>query len=382
MGGVAMALFERVRLWTFDEVLPLWATVGVDAPGLGFVERLDSAGRPDAVTFKRMRVQARQIYVFSHAHSLGWAGGLAAAEAGYRFILDYGRLQDGGWARTLSRDGEVLDPTLDLYDQAFVLLALAWLHRATGDPEPIRLAHWTMDAIDARLARADGRGYRSTDPDAVPGGLQNPHMHLLEAVLALFAATGDERWADHASRLGSLFRATLFDPSTGTLAERFDPAWARVRPPVIEPGHHCEWVWLLAHLGRATGRDYQAEAEALLAFALTRGVAVPSGLVWDEVSDGGEVLKASHRLWPQTEMLKGLLARAEFAGRIDGPAIARTVEAIFAGYLTPAPHGCWRDRLDAAGQATPEPIPASSLYHLFLAFCELLRLQPLLDVAP
>ena len=80
-------LIARARAWTFEQALPFWATTGRDAPGLGFVERLDRDGRVEPLDFKRFRVQARQVYVFSHAEVMGWSGGLEAAQAGYRFMV-------------------------------------------------------------------------------------------------------------------------------------------------------------------------------------------------------------------------------------------------------------------------------------------------------
>ena len=48
----------------FQDVLPFWSTVGRDRPGFGFVEHLDPAARPADVPYKRVRVQARRIFVF------------------------------------------------------------------------------------------------------------------------------------------------------------------------------------------------------------------------------------------------------------------------------------------------------------------------------
>ncbi len=376
--GVASSVFDRVRAWTFDQALPLWSTVGRDEEGLGFRERLARDGSPDGVTFKRVRVQARQIYVFSHAHLLGWNDGLAAAEAGYRFLVDHARLDDGGWAKMLDRRGRITDPTLDLYDQAFVLTALAWFHRATGDPEPLHLARETMVAIDARLGLPDGRGWRSAAPDPLGWRLQNPHMHMLEAMCFWHEATEDDEWAARAARIGELFASTLFDARTGTLAECFDSDWRRLSPAVIEPGHHFEWVWLLARLARVTSREYRPEANALFAFASMHGLTPDTRRAVDELTDQGAVIAAGGRLWPQTELLKAHLVRAE-RGAVDVAAIEQTVANIFDLYLDPAPAGCWRDKLDAQGAVVDEPVPASTLYHLFLAFAELLRLRPLIE---
>jgi mannose/cellobiose epimerase-like protein (N-acyl-D-glucosamine 2-epimerase family) len=53
--------------WMRDHALPFWATVGQDRYGLGFVEHLTFDARPAPVVYKRVRVQTRQIYVYSAA---------------------------------------------------------------------------------------------------------------------------------------------------------------------------------------------------------------------------------------------------------------------------------------------------------------------------
>ena len=78
------------RTWMVDDALPVWATAGRDAAGFGFQEHLTLDGLPAGVPFKRMRVQARQIYVFSHAHHLGLFGGIDAAADALRFITAEG----------------------------------------------------------------------------------------------------------------------------------------------------------------------------------------------------------------------------------------------------------------------------------------------------
>src|SRR5262249_20967658 len=162
----------------------------------------------------------------------------------------------------------------------------------------------------------------------------NPHMHLLEAMLALYAFTRDARWAERAQSLGRLFAERLYDPKTGTLAEVFDGAWRRLTPVIVEPGHHFEWVWLLERLNGPVAQDRGEAAARLYDFAARHGVDAKTGLVWDEVNDAGEVAKPTRRLWPQTERLKALLARAE-RGAVDTGAIAQTLDVILDSYLEP-----------------------------------------------
>ena len=70
---MAEPIYKAVRHWMFEQALPFWAEHGVDRMYGGYVEQLTLDGSDAAVDFKRVRVVARQIYVFSHAALLGRA---------------------------------------------------------------------------------------------------------------------------------------------------------------------------------------------------------------------------------------------------------------------------------------------------------------------
>ena len=87
MTTVAAIRFADVRAWMFDKAMPLWSTVGLDRELGGAVEVLDLSGRDGGLAYKRTRVQARQVYAFSHAHLLGWSGpALESAEHCWSFL--------------------------------------------------------------------------------------------------------------------------------------------------------------------------------------------------------------------------------------------------------------------------------------------------------
>lgn len=58
--------------WLLDKALPLWATKGADTATGAFYERLNTDGSPDFKASTRIRVLARQIYVYAHAADMGW----------------------------------------------------------------------------------------------------------------------------------------------------------------------------------------------------------------------------------------------------------------------------------------------------------------------
>jgi mannose/cellobiose epimerase-like protein (N-acyl-D-glucosamine 2-epimerase family) len=377
------------RSWLFDAALPVWGTAGCDGTAddparWGAQEHLAPDGQPARPGFKRMRVQARQLYTFTRAALYGWPGGAARARGIYRFMLS-GLRTDGGWVCRLTPEGAVLDRTADLYDLAFIIFALSWYARLDESGEPVRLARRTVAWLRATMANTNG-GFLNTLPRAEGPRQQNPHMHLLEAALALFETTGDESDAALAHDLVALFRTSLFDERTGTLGEFFTESWQPV-PGVdgmlVEPGHQYEWVWLLREYGHLTGRTLPAHAGSLFAFGRRHGMDTRTGLVRDVLTRDGTILRGGARLWAQTEGL-----RAEIA--THGPQadnsvqIARIVDNLLGRYFTDCPPGTWTDQLDAAGCPVGDRIPASSFYHIVAGYAELDRLvgEPTCEAGP
>jgi mannose/cellobiose epimerase-like protein (N-acyl-D-glucosamine 2-epimerase family) len=385
-----MSQAARIRSWLTASALPLWASAGVDPQG-GFVERLRRDGTPDTDAAKRVRVQARQIYVFAHAGLLGlFPHGTLLARRGFNFLMAKAWLvKDGGFAHLLDRGGAILDSKRDAYDHACVLFAFAWLYRATRDQDVLAAVEGTLAAIDRHLG--PGLGYLEDDRGSLPRR-QNPHMHLLEAFLAAHEATGEGALLDRATEIVALFDRFFVDRAHGALVEYYTQDWrpaAGEAGRIVEPGHHFEWIWLLHEYARLKKEAVHPAAKALYDFAIDCGVEPGSGLVVDEVFIDGKVKSASKRCWPQTEALKAELALAETAGSPIPKRADAIVDNIFRTYLDPPGGGAasqfdgrsapvaggWIDSVDASNAPIASPIPASIFYHLFMAFAEYLRLD-------
>jgi N-acylglucosamine 2-epimerase/mannose-6-phosphate isomerase len=364
----------EARAWLFEHALPLWSGAGLDRRFGGSVERLNLAGEDDGAPFKRVRVQARQVYAFSQAAVLGGSGAEAAADHAWAF-LRRARLQDGAWARRLSREGEIIDATADAYDGAFVLYALAWRHRL-GDPLALALAHEAFEALDRRLAFGPDEGWRAAEDH--PARLQNPHMHLLEACLEWADAARDDRFAARAIAVLELFRRRMIEPGLGVFGELYDDGWRPARGPDrrIEPGHLYEWIWLLHKADRVLGLDHRAITAVLYAFAEQHGVDAATGLICDSLD--GEALepRRSFRIWPQTEALKARLAMLERSGLDTRAQVEVMAGLLLSRHLAVDPRGGWQDQLGPALEPLVGHMPTSSFYHLVLAFSELMRLEP------
>jgi mannose/cellobiose epimerase-like protein (N-acyl-D-glucosamine 2-epimerase family) len=372
--------FDAVRSWLFRDALPFWAAHGVDRVHGGFLEEVALNGAPTACGYKRVRVLCRQTYAFAHAAQLGWAEGDALSRRGVDYLKTHARLPDGGWAKTLSVDGTIIDATPDLYDLSFVMFAMAWRYRISGDADALALTHATFDYIQTHM-RGPIAGFWSRLPAGAPR-LQNPHMHLTEACLAAFEATGEQRFLDQAAELIDLMRTRLFDGHT--LGERFDEDWKRLtcdEGRAVEPGHHFEWAWILAQYQRLSGENVTSQAEALARFGETHGVDAKSAAVFDLIADDGAPLRTSSRTWTNTERIKAWLAIYELTGRDPTPEVSASLRLIFDRYFASARPGAWVDQFDADGKPMVEAVPASIVYHLFLAFAEVLRLEPRLKAS-
>ena len=245
--GAAVA--ADLRRFIIEEALPLWAGPGRDRRHGGVHERLHLDGTPDLRAAKRLRVQARQIYVYAHADALGWyPGGQAVAFDILEFMLAAGRAPDGrpGYVHLLTPEGAVADARRDAYDHMFVLLSLTWLARASGDAQVHRLVDETLGLIEALFDDGAG-GLIESVPPALPRR-QNPHMHAFEAMLALHETLSHEAAAPRIARLRELLEHHFLCAETGLLLEHFDAALGRLATPegdVVEPGHMVEWAWLL-----------------------------------------------------------------------------------------------------------------------------------------
>ena len=350
------------RTWLIEAMLPIWTTAGFDDRTGQFVEALTHDGQPLPLA-RRTLVQARQMVVCCAGGRLGWGGPWAArAAAAGEALLARGRTGSGDWIYSFDIDGQPADARSDLYSQAFVILGLAETGRALRRDDFVDAARATCARLEAAWADPAG-GFHEGEIAPHPGR-QNPHMHLLEAFLALYAATGDAADLARAERIGALFMARLL-LAPDRIAEEFDSSWRPLAAGGVAPGHQFEWAWLLDRLRLAGGADRSSTALALAAHGERRGVDA-AGFTRDLLSLDGAVKSASARLWPQTERLRTALAR----WRDDPGALAAALQAndALSAFLAVPTTGTWRDARLPDGGWRAGPAPASSAYHIIGAY--------------
>ncbi len=276
------------RSWALDAALPVWAERGCDRAAGGFFDRLDPQSLRNTANYKRLRVTARQTYVFAAAARLGFADGAALARHGLEHLLGPCRIADGGFRSRLTLANAPIEGPIDLYDNAFALFALAHGYGLKPDAALLDAARDQCDYLLRAFAHPAG-GYVEALPPVQPRR-QNPHMHLLEALLAWIDLLGPvEPFRTMAEAVLALAEQHLFAPEHGLLIEFFEDDW-QPRAWQAEPGHHFEWVWLLSE-SRRLGLACPDLGSPLYRMALDHGRDPSSGFLYGAFGAGARRLK-------------------------------------------------------------------------------------------
>ena len=366
---------KEARAWLFEACFPLWAERGTSDTGL-FEESLTLDHLSEDQLTTRVRVQARQTYVFAEALRLGWQAETArdSVQQGVRTLSSIALRPDGLPGHRLHRDGSGLsDDQADLYDIAFLLFALGEAGDALGEPQThLAIAETVLDAVDRQMRDRIHGGYAEGLPPPDQRA-QNPHMHLLEACLALYAAQPTSALMGRAAELVDLFQTRLTAGPGGLVGEIFSGDWSAPHGEEenrVEPGHQFEWVWLLNRYAALSGDVVPGATRRLYTFAVS--TMDQDGHVPLYAHRDGSPLESERRLWSQAEALKAHLSMMQSTKNGDfAKAACRSFDILMDEHLTP--EGGWIDHYDADGSILSQSMPASSGYHIVLAFSELIR---------
>jgi mannose/cellobiose epimerase-like protein (N-acyl-D-glucosamine 2-epimerase family)/glycosyltransferase involved in cell wall biosynthesis len=285
---------------------------------------------------------------------------------------------DATAASVVELDGNVSDPSFDLYNQAFALLAYASGHATLGEE-----AGWRRRALALRTtlerSYAHPLGGFAEDRGGRLPRRSNPHMHLLESALAWIAIDQDDpAWRQMADRLAALCTEKFIDPASGALREFFAEDWSPapgVDGQICEPGHQYEWAFLLDRWAQLTGRARPDVLPRLVAFADRYGLDARRGVAINAVLADGRMHDPTARLWAQAERI-----RAYAAQRRAGDEIAVAIGGLRRFLATPMP-GLWFDQLTTDDNFVSEPARATSLYHIVGAVAELSAAIPEITAA-
>ncbi|OJF90101.1 AGE family epimerase/isomerase [Pararhizobium antarcticum] len=374
------AFSRDLNEWLSTAALPLWRERGFDGPGGGLVETVDMDGQPTRAN-RRARVQPRQVYCFAEAGRRGWSGDWQTVASDGMAYFDWVYLQPSGFYGALAdADGGLLDPSFDLYNQAFALLAFAYLAQVFPErsAEMAERSNALRSLLEARYKHPSA-GFEEDNPPRLPL-CSNPHMHLFEACLASETVAGFDQiaWTNLSDEIAGLCMGQFIDRESGALREFFDADWAPFpgeKGRIVEPGHQFEWAWLLLRWGERRGNaDAIVKARRLFNIGEQYGLSPVRDVSVMTLYDDFSVADPIARLWPQTEWLKAAIRFAALSQGEERQRYIRSAERAAAAltlFLETPVRGLWRDKQTEDGAFIVEPAPASSFYHILCAIYEL-----------
>jgi sulfoquinovose isomerase len=233
-------------------------------PKGGFFD-LDHVGRPIADAPRQIHSTARMVHCFAVGSMLGRPGADEIVDHGMNYLWNSHRdAQHGGYMWSLDDNGPK-DDSKQAYGNAFVLLA-ASSAKLAGHPLADQMIADITEVLETRFweeqhGAVNEEFKRDWSPISTYRG-QNSNMHLTEALMAAFEATGKTAYLDKAERIASLVIGRHAVGLGHRVAEHFDADWNldktyrgadMFRPAGTTPGHWLEWsrlllqLWVLGH---------------------------------------------------------------------------------------------------------------------------------------
>jgi sulfoquinovose isomerase len=353
------------RAWLLDQTGDLFTFFerhSIDPSGGFFV--LDDRGRPIeryAADGKRpareIHATTRLVHCFAIAHLMGRPGAEAFIDHGMAFLWNGHRdSKNGGYFWGVGEEGPG-DPLKQAYGHAFVLLA-ASSAKVAGHPGADRLLADVSEVLRTRFwEKQHGAVAEEFSADWKPISNyrgQNSNMHLTEALMAAFEATGDKIYLEMAESIATLIIQKRAAENGWRVAEHFNAKWELdrdyangdvFRPYGTTPGHSLEWTRLLLQLWELGGRRLgwlPDAAKALFECAVRLGWSAEAGgfhytLDWD-----GKPRMRNRLWWPAAEGIGAVT----FLSAIDAAPIYedwyRRIWNFIANQLIDSENGGWR----------------------------------------
>ncbi len=329
---------------------------------------------------------ARMLHVFSIAHMLGRPGADDLVEHGLDFYADgAGRdAQFGGWFATVG--GDQPSDRKELYGQAHVLLAASSAYTA-GFERAGNMIDEALDIVERRYWReAEGRCVEAydrtfTELDTYRG--QNANMHLTEALLAAYEATGESILLERASRIAWNIagRATNDGVGAWRLPEHFSEDWEDLldynrddprhpfRPYGSQPGHWLEWSKLLMQLkGQGVDEPWIVPAARNLFTGSFKDAWMPNGGFVYTMDWNGAVVVPEKFFWEPPEGLGAAHYLFLHSGEQEFADAYRTIWRYCDAHFIDHQGGSWFPELDADNRPVVHTwLGKPDLYHAFQA---------------
>jgi mannobiose 2-epimerase len=329
---------RRCRKILESSIIDFYLPACVDRTNGGYLEALrEDRFVPTGEKF--LTLQARQLWFFSTLAAAGIRkeASLAAARTGFDFLEKKFRDRThGGYFAKVSDEGLPTDRRKHVYLNAFALYGLTAYHDASGDSAALTAAKELFRTLESKCHDASRGGYielfhpdwrEITDPRAPsfigPPGTKtfNTHLHVLEALTALYRAWPDPLVRRRLEELLLINTLTVRLPEHGCNVDGFTLDWRPLKTPQnlrASYGHDVEGAWLCLDAARALGHPpatLRSWAEGLVGYSLRHGYDRTHGGFFYTGPLGKGANDTKKEWWVQAEALVSMLELARLTGK-------------------------------------------------------------------
>jgi len=375
-----------------QQILDFYYPACINTRDGGYFNEFRDDGRVTDLSTQHLVSTTRFIFNFSHAARLfGRTDYGEALDHGLRFLEERHQDQNNGGYFWVLSDGAPKDSSKQCYGHAFVLLALASALKA-GRVRYEKSLYAAWDLLEQRFWSERDKLYSeeftSNWQPVSPYRGQNANMHMTEAMLAAFEATGDVKFLDRAETLAHRVCVELAGKANDLVWEHYHGDWSvdwdynkadpknLFRPYGYLPGHFTEWTKLLLILERHRPRDWMLPtAIHLYETALLRSADLENGGMHYSFGPDGSIYDFDKYHWVHCETVA---AAACLAVRTGNQRYWQDYDHLWAyswAHLIDQKHGGWYRVLTPEGQKYDDlkSPPAKTDYHPFGACYEILR---------
>jgi cellobiose epimerase len=390
LSALASSMEEELH----GNILSFWLPF-MDGKGGGFAGWIENDRSVREGAPKGLVAHARFLWTYSAAYRrFRKPEHLAAADHAYAFLT--GPLADdgkGGFWFLVDASGEPMGEEKIVYGQAFAVYALSEYYLASGRNEALDIAMNTFRLLEASVrdkplggyAEAADRGFTGplvkalSDIDIPCAKSMNTNLHVLEALSALFIASGESAVREALRSLALVFASRVFS-GKDHLALYFDAEW-RSLADHVSYGHDIEASWLLAEAAElAWGENADSwpspvrdrvigSARAALEVFDANGRSMPNE------THGGR-LDGDRIWWVQAETAVGFVNAFQMTGEEAFLEAAEREWAYIRNKVVDARHGEWFWAVKADGkpdEGKPKGSPWKTCYHNGRACMEVMR---------
>lgn len=357
--GTYAALFKEFEVELFS-IADWWAENAIDRVNGGFVGETDIHGVAKPRANKGGILHARILWFFSEI--AGFTG-----NEKYRRLADvaYDYLTTHFWDKEyygiyweIDCHGSVVDSKKHVYAQSFAIYAFCAYRRLTGSDDALAKAVELYRQIETSAYDPDSSGYReafnrtweeisnSALSDAEPDfpRTMNTHLHLFEAITALYTVFPDKGVQFSLRRLLGCFTGYFVSPGNFHLRMYFDNAW-QDQSTSYSYGHDIECSWLLWESAEAIGDNRLSSALAPVVINMVNACLNNSLGEHGEILDGYDLKErkpiASRPWWIQAEALVGFLNAYSMTGEVQYFRAFQNIWLFINEYLIDGKEGEW-----------------------------------------